>query len=83
MKAMPERSLLPYLDSLYHPFVFGYLAICGTQGVVRPAAALPKKLAVAGLITAVGRCTGVSFLRWAVGTRDQAFGDPRRDWIRS
>jgi hypothetical protein len=30
------------------------MVIFGTQGVVRPAAALPKKLAVAGLITAVG-----------------------------
>jgi hypothetical protein len=51
---MRSRNLWPYLDSLYHSFVLWAITICVTQGVIRSAAALPKKLAVADLITAVG-----------------------------
>lgn len=54
MKDMRVKNWLPYLDSLHHLFVSGFKASCATQGVVRPDAALTTKLAVAGLITAVG-----------------------------
>ena len=53
MRLTRAKNVWLYLDSLHHLFVSGFKAIGATQGVVRPDAALPMKLAVAGLTTAV------------------------------
>lgn len=50
-RPMRSKNWSRYLDSLYQLSVSGSAAVCATQVVNRPAAALPTKLAAAGLFT--------------------------------